>query len=55
MKIGIREKDIGMFKAINVLYYDSLAQLGEHLPLSRKSGVQISNESPVENLFLYTS
>lgn len=28
----IKEKDIGMFKAINVLYYDSLAQLGEHLP-----------------------
>lgn len=32
MKIGIKEKDIGMFKAINVLYYNSLAQLGEHLP-----------------------
>ena len=36
MKIGIREKDIGMFKAINVLYYDSLAQMVEHLPFKQE-------------------
>lgn len=36
MKIGLKEKDIGMFKAINVSYYDSLAQMVEHLPFKQE-------------------